>query len=128
MRVERIVLVVFVLILLMIACFGSQCAQSPTVPENLIGMWGTSDPAYADRTFEITRNKIILQTGEKSFDTYTIKKIQMEKVPGGQTLLYIFHYKSKEGLKYKFSFYYNPAGQGEIRYKNQTQVEWTKTK
>jgi hypothetical protein len=55
-----------------------------------------------------------------------IKKIEMEKVPGKQTLLYIFHYKNKEGLKYKFSFYYDPTGQGEIRYKNQSQIVWTK--
>lgn len=125
MKVERI-LVVF--IILTIAFFGFQCAESTIVPDNLIGVWGTSDPTYDDRTFEITRNEIIFQTGEKTFDTYAIKKIEMEKVSGGQTLLYIFHYKNKEGLKYKFSFYYNPAGQGEIRYKNQSQVVWTKEK
>jgi hypothetical protein len=122
MKIERILVV----LILFITAFGLKCEKSITVPENLIGVWGTTDPNYADRTFKITRGEIIFQTGENSFDTYTIQKIEMEKVPGGQTLLYIFHYKNIEGLKYKFSFYYNPTGQGEIRYKNQSQIVWTK--
>jgi hypothetical protein len=52
----------------------------------------------------------------------------MGKAPGGQSLLYTITYKSVEGLKYKFSFYYNPAGQGEIKFKNQDQIMWTKEK
>jgi hypothetical protein len=122
-KVEKILALFF---LLMIPFFGFQCGGTPTVPENLIGVWGTSDPTYADRTFEITGNEVIFQTGERTFDTYRINKIEVEKVAGKQNLLYIFHYKSKEGLKYKFSFYYDPKGKGEIRYKNQSHILWTK--
>jgi hypothetical protein len=122
MRGEKI-LFVFILFLLF---FGFQCAKSVTVPEYLIGVWGTTDPNYVDRTFKITRGEIIFQTGENSFETYMIKKIEVEKAAGGETLLYLFHYKNIEGLKYKFSFYYNPTGKGEIRYKNQSQIVWTK--
>jgi hypothetical protein len=98
------------------------------VPENLIGVWGTSNPTYADRTFEITKNEVIFQTGEQTFDTYSIKSIEMEKVHRGEDDLYTINYENKEGLKYQFSFYYNPAGQGVIRYKNQMQMAWTKEK
>jgi hypothetical protein len=120
------VLVLF--ILMMMALIGFQCGKSKTAPDYLIGVWGTSDPTYADRTFEITRNEVTFQTGEQTFNTFSIKSIEMEKAPGGKNDLYTIHYKSKEGLIYKFSFYYNPAGQGEIRYKNQTQMVWTKKK
>jgi hypothetical protein len=124
MKVERILLVIF--ILFVIPFSGFQCGKGPTVPDNLIGVWETTDPMYADRTFEITRNEVIFQTGEQTFNPYTIKKIEMEKAPGKQTLLYTFHYMNQKGLQYKFSFYYDPAGQGEIRYKNQSQILWTK--
>ncbi len=130
MRVERVLLLFTLLIALF---FGFQCGKNKALPDHLIGVWETSDPKYADRIFEITRNELIFQTGETTFDTYSIKSIEMEKVPGGQvpggqSLLYTITYKSIEGLQYKFSLYYNPVGQGEIRFKNQDQILWTKEK
>ncbi len=125
MRVEK-VLILF--ISLMILFFGFQCGKNKALPDNLIGVWETSDPKYADRIFEITRNEVIFQTGETTSDTYSIKSIEMEKVPGGQSLLYTITYKNIEGLKYKFSFFYDPAGNGAIRFKNQDQIVWTKEK
>lgn len=125
MKVERALVAVLIFFIIILGCESKKIAG---VPDNLIGVWGTSDPTYADRTFEITRNEIIFQTGENTFDTYSIKSIEMEKVPGEESSLYTINYKNKEGLKYKFSFYYNPAGQGEIRYRNQRQIAWTKEK
>ena len=125
MRMEK-VLILF--ISLMILFFGFQCGGKKALPDNLIGVWETSDPKYADRIFEITRNEVIFQTGETTFDTYSIKSIEMEKVPGGQSLLYTITYKNIEGLEYKFSFFYDPAGNGAIRFKNQDQFVWTKEK
>jgi hypothetical protein len=125
MKVERALIEVLIVFIIILGCESKKIAA---VPENFIGVWGTSDPTYADRTFEITRNEIIFQTGEKTFNTYSIKSIEMEKVPGVESSLYTINYKNKEGLKYKFSFYYDPAGQGEIRYKNQRQIAWTKKK
>jgi hypothetical protein len=123
MKVERI-LVVF--ILFMIAFFGFQCGKSPTVPDNLIGVWGTSDPMYADRTFEITRNEVIFQIEGSNFNTYPIKKIEVKNDPQKGGNLYIIHCKILEGKVYKFSFYFNQTGKGEITYKNQPEMVWTK--
>ena len=125
MKVERVLAGLLIFLIIILGCKSKKIAA---VPENLIGVWGTSDPTYADRTFEITRSEVIFQTGEKTFNTYSIKSIEMEKVPRGENNLYTINYISKEGLKYRFSFYYNPAGQGEIRYKNQRQIAWTKKK
>ncbi len=126
MKVERALVGLLIFLIIILGCESKKIAR---VPDNLIGVWGTSDPTYADRTFEITRNEIIFQTGENTFDTYSIKSIEMEKgFPGVENDLYTINYINKEGLKYKFSFYYNPAGQGEIRYKNQRQIAWTKEK
>jgi hypothetical protein len=125
MKVERALIEVLIVLIIILGCESKKIAA---VPENFIGVWGTSDPTYADRTFEITRNEVIFQTGEQTFDTYSIKSIEMEKVPGEENNLYTINYIDKEGGKFKLFFYYNPAGQGEIRNKNQRQIAWTKKK
>jgi hypothetical protein len=125
MKVERALVGALIFLIIILGCESKKIAA---VPENFIGVWGTSDPTYADRTFEITRYEVIFQTGESTFNTYSIKRIEMEKTPGEEGGLYTINYMNKEGLKYEFSFYYNPAGQGEIRYKNQRQIVWTKKK
>jgi hypothetical protein len=125
MKVERALIEVLIVLIIILGCESKKIAA---VPENLIGVWGTSNPTYADRTFEITKNEVIFQTGEQTFDTYSIKSIEMEKVPRGEDDLYTINYIDKEGEKFKLSFYYNPAGQGVIRYKNQIQMAWTKKK
>jgi hypothetical protein len=125
MKVERALAGILIFLMIILGCESKKIAA---VPEDLIGVWGTSDPTYADRTFEITKNEVIFQTGEQTFDTYSIKRIEMEKTPGEEGTLYTINYINTEGLKYEFSFYYNPVGQGEIRYKNQRQILWTKKK
>jgi len=125
MKVERVLAGLLIFLIIILGCKSKKIAA---VPENLIGVWGTSDPTYADRTFEITRSEVIFQTGENAFNTYSIKSIEMEKVPGEENNLYTINYVDKEGGKFKFFFYYSPAGQGEIRYKNQRQIAWTKKK
>jgi hypothetical protein len=123
MKVKRI-LVVF--ILFMIAFLGFQCGKSLTVPDHLIGVWNTTDTRYADRPFEIRREEIIFHTGGGNFNTFRIKKIEVESAPQKGDNLYIIHYTISEGKVYKFSFYYNPTGNGKIIYKNQPEMVWTK--
>jgi hypothetical protein len=123
MKVEKILAV---LILFVIPFFGFQCGKKLTVPDYLIGVWGTSNPTYTDRTFEITRNEVIFQTEGGNFNTYPIKKIEVKSGPQKGGDLYIIHYKILEGKVFKFSFYYNQTGKGEIIYKNQPEMVWTK--
>ena len=105
------------------ACQGG--GRTP-VPNDLIGVWETTAPAYADRIFEIKADEIIFGTGEEKFDTYPIKKIKIEKDRREQKALYIIYYRNVERQEYKFSFYYDPANQGTIRFKNEKQMVWTK--
>jgi len=125
MKAERTLVGLLIFLVIILGCESKKIAA---VPEHLIGVWGTSDPTYSDRTFEITKYEVIFQTGEQTFDTHPIKRIEMEKVPGEEATLYTIHYTNEDGVKYEFSFYYNPVGQGQIRYKNQRQMLWTKQK
>lgn len=83
-------------------------------------------PTYADRFFEIKTDEVIFGTGEEKFDTYPITKIKIEKNREEHGTLYIICYKNTAGQEYKFSFYYDPANQGTIRFKNQKEMVWTK--
>jgi len=85
MKVERALAALLISLILILGCETKKIAG---VPENLIGVWGTSDPTYADRTFEITRNEVIFQTGEQTFDTYSIKSIEWKKPPEKKTVIH----------------------------------------
>jgi hypothetical protein len=122
MKVKRVLVIIFYLIVLS-TC---QCGRKTTVPEDLIGVWRTMAPTYADRFFEIRRDEIIFGTGEEKFDTYSITKIKIEKNREEQGTLYIICYKNIEGQEYKFFFYYDPANQGTIKFKNQKEMVWMK--
>jgi hypothetical protein len=122
MKVKKVLVIIIYLIVLS-TC---QCGRKTTVPEDLIGVWETAAPTYADRFFEIRTDEIIFGTGEGKFDTYPITKKKIEKDREEQGTLYIICYKNIEGQEYKFSFYYDPANQGTIRFKNQQEMVWTK--
>ncbi len=117
-------------VLVLVLCVGllavCQCSRKPTAPDHLIGVWETTAPAYADRFFEINTNEVIFGTGEGMFDTYPITRIKMEEDRQEQKTLYIICYKNTARQEYKFSFYYDPANQGTIRFKNQKEMVWTK--
>jgi hypothetical protein len=121
MKVKR----VWMIISCLMALSAFQCGRG-TVPEDLIGVWETTSPAYADRFFEIKAKEIIFGTGEERFDAYPITKIRIEKDDQKQKTLYLICYKNIEGKVYKFFFYYDPAKQGTIRFKNQKEMVWTK--
>ena len=116
---------VWMIIICLMAMSAFQCGGKGTVPEDLIGVWETTSTAYEDRFFEITSGEVIFGTGENTSDTYPIAKIKMEKVPAQRTL-YVICYKIVEGKEYKFSFYYDPANRGRIRFKNQQEMVWTR--
>jgi hypothetical protein len=122
MKVEK----VWIIIVCLMVLFACQQGRKVVVPEDLIGVWETTSPSYADRPFEITPREVVFGTGENTFDTYPISKIKKEEDPKERKTLYIICYKNIERQEYKFSFYYDPANQGTIRFKNQKQMVWTR--
>ena len=125
MRPKTIQIVFIVLVML---CFTLQCSKIKTAPEDLIGVWKTSDPKYEDRFLEIDRSTITFGKGGGDSDTHPITSIEVEKGPEAKGNLYTIAYKDKEGQKFNFLIYYDPANQGTIRFKNQDQIEWTREK
>ena len=116
-------LAIFILFFIL---FGCQCSRKTTAPEDLVGVWKTSAPKYEDRFFEMKKDEIVFGTGQGTFDSHPIKKVETGKVRGEERILYIISYRNQEGVEDKFSFYYHPEKGGAIRFKNQEKIVWTK--
>ena len=95
------------------------------VPDELIGLWSTSAPRYADRYFEFTKKTLIFKVGDEETGIHKIK--ELEKFGDGNATWYTVTYLSL-GEKYKFSFSYYPADEGVITVVNQTNVQWARVK
>jgi hypothetical protein len=119
----RTFLILFVTFALM---FAVQCQKLSGVPEELIGVWVTKNPDYSDRPFEIKKNTVIFEQGlgYLDFDVFPIAGVKKTEYEG-QTL-YTIYYNISSGKKFEFSFFYSAADGGEIRFKNQPEMVWTK--
>ncbi len=122
MKVERVWTILICLMVLLLVC---QCGRAK-IPEELIGVWETATPDYADRPFEIKTNEVLFGTGEGKFDAYPIARIKIEEDAKEQKTLYVIFYKNTARQEYKFSFYYDPTNRGTIRFKNQKEMVWAK--
>ena len=110
---------------LLLALAGCGPESSKTVPDDLIGVWKTSAPKYADTFVELTRTTIAFGAGEKGTHLRSVVKVTKERNEGG--LLYTVFYTDPEGQEYTFAFYYDPAD-GMLRWKNQRTIAWMKAK
>jgi hypothetical protein len=108
--------------------FAVQCQKQSAVPEELIGVWVTKDPKYANHPFEIKKDTIIFEQGlgYLDFDVYPIAG--MKKTESEGQILYLIYYTLPSGKKFEFSFYYSAVNGGEIRFKHQPEMLWTKKK
>lgn len=109
---------------LLATTLGCQSAKDNTVPNALVGVWKTSAQKYADRFFEITADRVIFAIGGGKTNSHPIAEI--ETLREETRILYTITYLSAEAKKYKFSFYYDPANGGVIRFKNQQRIAWAK--
>lgn len=96
------------------------------LPDELVGVWSTSAPRYADRAFQITKTSIAFGTGGHSYSVYPIRTVAV--VRDSAATLYTIDYTTPEDQVAEFSFYYVPRREGEIRFKNQRQLVWRKAK
>ena len=113
---------------ILIVFFGAQCQKEFTVPEELIGVWVTDDPKYADHPFEIKKETLIFEQGLGYFDFDVYPIVDLEKTDADGDILYIIYYLIPAGHKFEFSFIYAPIEGGEIKFKNQPEMKWTKKK
>jgi hypothetical protein len=93
------------------------------IPEEIVGRWTTTTPAYADRAFEITETSVTFYSSETTFTTHPISKVTAE--PWGHDVLYTVEYLNL-GEVYEFAFLYSNPPRGNIRFKHQQDMSWEK--
>ena len=98
--------------------------EEGVIPEVIIGTWATTSPQYADRAFEVRSDSLIFHIGGNDSTVHAIERVEVEDL-GGPMLLTV-HYKEGSGVN-QFSFYYDPARGGVIRFRNQRSMAWRKT-
>lgn len=112
---------------ILLIVFAYQCKKVIiVVPDELVGIWKTTEPKYRGSFFELTNERIIIGTIQGQVDSNMIKKIEKEEIPSEKRILYSIFYSDPQGLESKFFIYYYPSNH-EIRFKNQQQFAWRKS-
>lgn len=93
------------------------------LPEELAGEWKSSDPKYADRSFELSQGYLSLGTGNGTATTGFIREVKVSQETG--KTLYTIKYRDDEGMN-QISLYYDSSHGETIRLKNQPNIVWTK--
>ncbi|MFH1674978.1 MAG: hypothetical protein ABIF87_16360 [Pseudomonadota bacterium] len=123
MKPKWILAAVVTIVIVALSAFFLQ--RHTLLPDELVGVWTTSDSRYADRMLDLSKVTIIFGTGKDNIDTYFISNVK-KKLHEDATL-YTVYFHNLEGLKDRASFYYEPQNGGTIRFKNQKQA-WSKQK
>lgn len=97
--------------------------QETALPNEMLGVWTTETPKYADRFFELQNDRVIFGTGKGQSDSNLV--VAVEEIRQGPKWLYNIEYLGSEGQTYTFSFYYQTSPQ-TIALKNQSGIEWKK--
>jgi len=113
----------FAMLALCTLMLGCHAQQQSTLPGELVGVWKTTAPKYADRYFELKSDTIVFGTGGRTRSMHAIDSIEQTR-EGHLTLYTIFY--TEDGARSQWSFYYDPARGQSIRLRNQTDIVWTK--
>jgi hypothetical protein len=96
-------------------------APNKIVPPELVGEWHTTDPKYADRTFELDPVCISFTTGDGTVSVGFIKEVK--EIPEGSRILYTISYTVDDEPN-EVSFYYDLKNDKTIWFKNQKNIAW----
>jgi hypothetical protein len=113
----------FAAIAILMSLSGCQSTREATLPQELVGVWRTTHPKYADRFFELTGRQITFGMGGNSLTKYTIAGIEHRHKEG--EVLYRILYWSEDVQEDVFAIRYS-SQTGVVRLDNQNQVEWKK--
>jgi len=107
--------------------FTVNCEKKIPFPTELIGVWTTESPGYADKYIDIKDMQIIFGTGESIPSILLVDQIQ--KKTKTQLVEWTLKCKDIEGNPIDIVVFYKiEANKEQITMKNKEQVLWTKVK
>jgi hypothetical protein len=101
------------------------CTGEDTVPDQLLGVWKTSEPKYADCKIELLEQVLILKLATGVERNYGIDRIESDQETG-RAVRYTVHYRDCEGRESRLKFLYDPSSGGTLKLKNHAEI-WKKT-
>jgi hypothetical protein len=104
---------------------GCQLDAHQNIPDELVGVWVTSDAKYKDRYFEFRNDSLIIGIGNDDHPIQPIRKLIVDPQNGKD--LYTVYYLDPEGEEDQLSFFYDPDT-SVITLKNQRKIAWEKTR
>jgi len=116
---------VYIYPVIIIALFSFGCSRNTDVPGQLIGIWKTAAPKYADRHLAFDEHYVTLGLGAGGEVSHIIKDIEAKRQDSGTA--YTFYYEDSEGEVWTLAFYYEAANGGLIILNNSDNV-WKKVK
>jgi len=111
-------------VFLFILIFFVGCKGEFVVPPDLIGVWKSPAPKYADRYMKFSEHTLTYGIGEGEEVSHGIEKINVQQ--GGGGTMYTLYYRDSEGEKWTLTFTYSPDTR-TIQIKN-SEALWEKVK
>jgi len=105
---------------LLAAAFGCGSGGDTVMPEELIGTWTTTAPAYADRALRLTRTAVVFGADVGIENAHPIQRVISAR--DHDTLVYTVVYTDL--VDQTIAFYYTPADGGTITLINQRDLQW----
>lgn len=90
-----------------------------TMPDELLGIWTTTAPTYANRALEIRPTLLIFHTGEQTFRLHAVRRVVREE--RGASAHYTVEYADGDDVE-TLSFQYVRMAHPAIRLRNQSFV------
>jgi hypothetical protein len=103
-----------------IGASGCESGGETVMPDELLGTWRTTAPAYAGRLLHLSSTTVAFGADDGAEATHPIRRVM--HVREHDRLLYTITYT--DPLDQAISLYYDPAGGGTITLKNQRTVQW----
>lgn len=122
MKIKKISIVFATLCIL----FAFGCSRNPVIPDELVGIWRTPTPIYEGCFFQITKEEISFGSKDGQVSSFLIKDMRTQRIADEEWTLYTISYVARGYQKYEFPFYYHPASNGVIRFKNKMESVWTR--
>ena len=117
---------IFVILAIFSVLLVYGCSRKLVVPDELVGIWETPTPIYEGCFFEITKEEVKFGSKDGQVSNFFIKDMKIQKIPNEEWTLYTISYVARGFQKYEFPFYYHPASNGVIRFKNKMESVWTR--
>ena len=100
------------------------CGDPLPVPEQLLGVWVTSAPAYQGRYLKIMERSLVFGLGAAGSEFHEIRNVESKPGVANETL-YTLHHDDVEGESWRLGCKFPPADGGTIQFEHRDE-RWTR--